>query len=175
MLSDLPSLRLDSKELQVYLIRHGIEIHDIAAFTEQLSYFTRETIVPSEHIFPFFIHNGLVGPYHVMYCFADSYAAASDLPYLTIEDECEVLVHLLRCLDWEKDGTYRFHTPPFYGLPSPKSSDELSDALLSIKVDPDRLEPFLSDLSSLLSMCISNDRFHNTIILAPPAEYTPYL
>ena len=173
MLSDLPARQLSQQELQVYLIRHGIPIGDIQTFMEQLSFFACRSTAPDDRIVPLIVYNDDVPSYHLEDCFDMSNAAEWDKTYLTIDDECQLMIHLLKMLYRSQDGKIAFIEPPFYGLPAPESREDLADALLKNKVDPDRVYAFIHDLLVLHEMKMRLFDVENTLILVPPLAYEP--
>ena len=173
MLSDLPARQLSKQELQVYLIRHGIPIGDIQTFMEQLCFFACRSTAPDDRIVPLIVYNDDVPPYHLEDCFDMSNAAEWDKTYLTIDDECQLMIHLLKMLYRSQDGKIAFIEPPFYGLPAPESREDLADALLKNKVDPDRVYAFIHDLLVLHEMKMRLFDVENTLILVPPLAYEP--
>lgn len=173
MLSDLPDRQLSQQELQVYLIRHGIPIGDIQTFMEQLCFFACRSTAPDDRIVPLIVYNDDVPSYHLEDCFDMSNAAEWDKTYLTIDDECQLMIHLLKMLYRSQDGKIAFIEPPFYGLPAPESREDLADALLKNKVDPDRVYAFIHDLLVLHEMKMRLFDVENTLILVPPLAYEP--
>ena len=174
MLSDLPARQLDEKELMVYLIRHGIRRSDLDTFMEQFACFTLDATAPEDRIVPLFIHDGLGLPYHEMDCFSKTNAGLSDKPHLDINDEYNLMIHLLRFLVSVQDGLFQFYDAPFFGLQSPESMDDLADALRQNKVAPDRVDAFIADLLILHSMRLASGHYHETLLIAPPTEYIPW-
>lgn len=174
MLSDLPARQLSQQELQVYLIRHGIPIWDIQTFMEQLTFFAANTTSPDDRIVPLIIYTDFIPPYSSQDRFSMSDAEELDKTYLTIGDECLLLLHLLKNLYQTKNGRFTFFSPPFLRLPSPESYEDLSAALIQIKVNPDRVNMLIDDLRTLHEMKMPLFDTEDTIILAPPLAYEPW-